>query len=103
MGFQGYFIPSLQHILSMTQASCYWASILCIPELKDAVPPSGLHAFTVCHSVCIRYVSLKLNCIPSRTVIAFDAWRGEHQLVTSVQKASDWQVTLFLSEDFKLL
>jgi hypothetical protein len=48
-------------------------------------------------------VNLKLNYIPSRTVIAFDAWSGEHQLVTSVQKAPDWQVTLVLYEDFKLL
>lgn len=48
-------------------------------------------------------VNLKLNYIPSRTVIAFDAWSGEHQLVTSVQKAPDWQLTLVLYEDFKLL
>lgn len=45
----------------------------------------------------------KLYCIPSRTIIAFDAWSGEHQLVTSVQDTPDWQVTLFLHEDFKLL
>lgn len=58
-------------------------------ELKGTSPLSGIHAFTVCDSLCIQYVNSKLNCTPSGTVIAFDAWKGEHQLVTSVQKAPD--------------
>lgn len=88
----------------MIQDSCQWTSVLCAPEMKDAVPLSGLlHPFSVCDSLCIQYVNFKLNCAPSSTVIAFDAWRGEHQLVTGVQKASNWQVTLFLYEDFILL
>lgn len=88
----------------MIQNSYQWTSVLCAPEMKDAAPLSGLlHPFSVCDSLCIPYVNFKLNCAPSSTVIALDAWRGEHQLVTSVQKASDRQITLFLYEDFILL